>query len=329
MSKKNLSTVFQLVLFLGLGIGLILWRYNAMSEEEKEGMFAAFREVRLWWSIPILFIGFLSHFFRALRWKLLLKPLAIYPRTANITFAVLIGYIVNTLVPRLGEVAKCTVLAKYEKVPADKMVGTIIAERAFDVLCLVLLLLATLGLQYDIIFPFAKKLYEQLFLNSSNEFIWSRLIIVLAIVIVGFVILIKLAGTKKESKIGKVIGNILEGLKSIGKIKEKGLFLLYTALIWGFYVLMAIIGFWAMPELENMPLIASLAVITFGSVGMIVTPGGIGAYPIIVAQVLMLYGIHEGLGTAYGWVCWTANTAVVLILGILSLILLPIYNRKK
>jgi len=329
MSKKNLSTILQLIIFLGLGIGLIIWRFDVMSAEDKAGMYEAFKHVRFWWSVPVLIVGFFSHFFRALRWKLLLRPLDIFPRTANVTFAVLIGYLANTLIPRLGEVAKCTVLAKYEKVPADKMVGTVIAERAFDLVCLTIILLATLALQYDIIFPFAKNLYEKVFLDEEGSFIWSRVIIGLSIIILGFIFLIKFTKTKKESKIGKIIANIMEGLKAIGKIKQKGLFFLYTLLIWGSYTLMVVIGFWAMPELENIPIIASLAVITFGSVGMIATPGGIGAYPIIVAQVLLLYGISEGVGTAYGWVCWAATTLVVLILGVFSLILLPVYNRNK
>lgn len=329
MTKKTKSTILQLIIFLGLGIGLIIWRFDAMSKAEKMEMFEAFKHVRYIWAFPILIIGFFSHFFRALRWKLLLRPLEIYPRTANVTFAVLIGYLVNTLVPRMGEVAKCTVLAKYEKVPADKMVGTIIAERAFDLVCLILILLTTLLLQYDIISPFANSLYEKLFLDDQGQFIWLRIVIAILIFIVGIAVLIKLTKSKKESKIGKIIGNILEGLRAIGKMKQKFLFFVYTLLIWGLYTSMVIIGFWAMPELENTPIIASLAVITFGSVGMIATPGGIGAYPVIVAQVLLLYGINVGFGTAYGWVSWAATTGIVLILGIISLILLPIYNRNK
>lgn len=329
MTKKTKSTILQLIIFLGLGIGLIIWRFDAMSKAEKLEMFEAFKHVRYIWAFPILIIGFFSHFFRALRWKLLLRPLEIFPKTANVTFAVLIGYLVNTLVPRMGEVAKCTVLAKYEKVPADKMVGTIIAERAFDLVCLILILLTTLFLQYDIISPFANSLYEKLFLDDQGQFIWFRIIIAILIFIAGIALLIKLTKSKKESKIGKIIGNILEGLKAIGKMKQKFLFFVYTLLIWGLYTSMVIIGFWAMPELASTPIIASLAVITFGSVGMIATPGGIGAYPVIVAQVLLLYGINVGFGTAYGWVSWAATTGIVLILGIISLILLPIYNRNK
>ena len=300
-----------------------------MNETEKTAMFDAFTHVRWWFGIPIFVIGFISHFIRALRWKQLLQPLQIFPSVPNITFSVLIGYLVNTLVPRLGEVAKCTVLAKYEKVPADKLVGTIIAERAFDLVCLVVILFITLGLQYDIIYPFARDLYMKLFTDSSGNFIWLRIIIACGVMLAGILAVILLYRKIKNSKIGHIIKGIGEGLKAIGQVKNKGLFLLHTVLIWSMYTLAVIVGFYALPETEHITPLAGLAVITFGSVGMIATPGGIGAYPVIVAQVLLLYGMSEGIGLAYGWVSWAAQTAIVLVLGLITLILLPIYNRNR
>jgi uncharacterized protein (TIRG00374 family) len=136
MNKKTLLTILQYVVFLGLGIAIIFYMMGQLSEQDKAEMLAAIKGVRLWMMIPIVIVGFLSHWFRALRWKLILEPLDIKPTTINTFFSVMIGYIANLALPRAGEVAKCTVLARYEKVPADKMIGTIVAERAFDVLCL-------------------------------------------------------------------------------------------------------------------------------------------------------------------------------------------------
>ncbi len=329
MSRKTASTLLQLIIFLGLGMGLVVWRYNAMGQTEKDDMFAAFQHVRWWYSVPIFIIGFLSHYFRALRWKLILQPLGIYPSTANTTFSVLIGYLANALVPRLGEVAKCTVLAKYEKVPADKLVGTIIAERAFDMVILILILFITLGLQYDVIYPFARDLYMKLFTDNNGQFIWARILIALGIVVAGIVAIVVLYRNIKNSKVGHIIKGIGEGLKAIALVKRKGLFLLHTLLIWSGYTGAVVVGFHALPETEMVPVLAGLAVISFGSIGMIATPGGIGAYPVIVAQVLLLYGLSEGIGLAYGWVSWAAQTAIIIILGLASLILLPLYNRNK
>lgn len=329
MSKKTISTIIQLIVFLGLGIALMLWRYNAISPKDKADMFEAFGHIRWIWAAPLLLIGFLSHYFRSLRWKMLMQPLNVFPSTTNTVFAVLIGYLANALIPRLGEVAKCTILAKYEKVPADQLVGTIIAERAFDLVCLVLLLFTTLFLQFDIIYPFAKELTQTIFLDESGNIQWLRFVIAAFIVIIAIILFIRLTRTFRKSKVGKIIQGIGNGLKSIGHIKNKARFLLLTLCIWGMYAMLIIIGFWAMPEMDGISLLASLAILTFGSVGMIATPGGIGAYPVIIAEVLILYGVSSGIGFAYGWVSWAGQTAIVVVLGLASLILLPLYNRNK
>ncbi|MBS1590370.1 MAG: flippase-like domain-containing protein, partial [Bacteroidetes bacterium] len=152
MKKKTVLTLFQYIIFFGLGAILIWWQYTKLSPLDKNEIFASFHAVKgkIWLLAPVLIIGFLSHLFRALRWKLLLAPLKLKPSTPNITFAVLIGYLVNLLVPRMGEVARCSVLAKYEQEPVDKIVGTMVAERSFDFICLVFVTLLTFVLQIDV-----------------------------------------------------------------------------------------------------------------------------------------------------------------------------------
>jgi uncharacterized protein (TIRG00374 family) len=329
MTKKNLSTILQLIVFLGIVAGLIVWRYNAMTTQDRAAMFNAFKHVRWIYLIPIFVIGFLSHYFRSLRWKQLLEPLSIYPSTMNTVLSVLIGYLGNTFIPRLGEVAKCTVLAKYEQVPADKLVGTIIAERAFDTVCLLLIVFLTLALQYNIIYPFALDTYHKMFFDATGNFIWLRILIALGVIVLGIVALLILYKKIKNSKVGHIIKGIGEGLKAIALVKNKWKFILNTILIWTCYTGSVIVGFYALPETERLPLLAGLSVISFGSIAMIVTPGGVGAFPVIVAQVLLLYGLNEGIGSAYGWVCWAAQTLVVITLGLIALLLLPIYNRTK
>jgi uncharacterized protein (TIRG00374 family) len=329
MTKKNKSTIFQLIIFLGLAVALIVWRYNEMSVDDKAAMFNAFRHVRWIYLLPVFAIAFFSHYFRSLRWKQLLEPLSIFPTTANTVFSVLIGYLVNTLVPRLGEVAKCTVLAKYEKVPADKLIGTIIAERAFDTVCLLIIILLTLVLQYDIIYPIANEIFHKMFFDATGAFIWMRILLALGVVVIGIVALILLYKKIKDSKIGHIIKGIGDGLKAIALVKNKWKFFLNTILIWGCYTGSVIVSFHALPETENLPMLAGLSIISFGSIGMILTPGGIGAYPIIVAKVLVLYGLAEGLGLAYGSVSWVAQTLIIILLGLIALILLPLNNRTK
>jgi uncharacterized membrane protein YbhN (UPF0104 family) len=213
MNKKNVITV---MVFLSLGIALIYWQYNNIAPEDRSKIYQSIANAKWIYVLPAIIISFASHYFRALRWKLLLAPLEIKPGIVNTTLAVLIGYFVNLLVPRAGEVAKCTVLAKYEKAPVDKMLGTIVAERAFDTLCLGLFAVITLLLQYDIVLGYAQDLGQQLmngFLRTPDgAIIWNKLIFLLLIglvVIVGFVFLIK---KTKNSAIGKALLGIWEGL---------------------------------------------------------------------------------------------------------------------
>ena len=323
MNKRTLITVAQYLVFLGLGIGIIYYMFHSMSADDKVKMVASIKQTRLILLLPVIIGGFFSHFFRALRWKLLLKPLKIFPGTVNTTLSVLIGYLVNLLVPRMGEVAKCTVLARYEKVPADKMVGTIVAERAFDVVTLGVITIAAFVLQADVIGTYVE--------SNFGAFAAKRTFFIGAFTGLIFLILfmIFIYRRNKESKIAKFIKGMADGVSSIFQMKDRGKFLFYTLTIWALYWFMVLLGFWSLPGTDHLGPLAALVVLVFGSVGMIVTPGGLGAYPILVAQILLCYSISVSDGNALGWVSWLGQTCVIIVLGVLSLIILPIYNRNK
>ena len=215
--KKIVLTILQYVIFFGLGGLLIWWQYGKLSPNDKTEIFTSFSEVkdRIWLVLPVLIVGFLSHLFRALRWKLLLEPLKLKPTTANITFAVLIGYLVNLLVPRMGEVARCTVLAKYEREPVDKIVGTIVAERSFDILCLVLVTLLAFVLQMEIASEYVNEQMAKFAISGTA-------IAVILGGMAGFIaLLILIYRRNKKSKIGHFISNIGYGILSIKFMHKK------------------------------------------------------------------------------------------------------------
>lgn len=328
MTKKHVYTLLQIIIFMGLGLGLIYWRYTEMSPENKVAMADAFKNIKWWVLLPIAIVGFLSHYFRALRWKILLKTVALEPTTANTTFAVLIGYLVNTVVPRLGEVAKCTVLAKYENTAPDKAIGTMIGERAFDMISLLVVMLLVLLFERNIAFTLLNDYFGKYF-HDGNAIIWKTVIIAILVVIAGIAAFIFLVKKLKNTKVGNIIKSLGDGIASVWRMKARGAFLLYTFLIWLMYTLMVYIGYYSLDATTGMGMTSALAIIAFGSIGMIATPGGIGTYPLIVAGVLLLFGINEGVGMAFGWICWGVQTGLVLILGLASLILLPIVNGKR
>lgn len=329
MSKKTLLTAIQYIIFLGLGIAIIFYMSSQLSAEDKASMMDAIKSVRLWLLIPIFIAGFLSHYFRALRWRLLLEEVDVKPSILNTTFAVMIGYIGNLVLPRAGEVAKCTVLARYEKVPADKMIGTIVAERAFDVVCLAIITIAAFILQADIIGDYAEGLFGTMSSNAKGVFttIYFKIFIVVSsALLLAFILLFKRI---KGTKIGQFIIGLGDGIRSIISLKKRGSFIIYTILIWTMYWFLVWMGFWSMSQLDHLSGMAALVVLIFGSIGMITTQGGIGAYPYLVGKILVYYNIAEVYGLAFGWVSWSVQTGIVILFGILSLILLPIYNNKK
>jgi uncharacterized protein (TIRG00374 family) len=323
MTKKTLLTVVQFIIFVGLGVAIIYWKASELSADDKKEMYDSMRTANLWMLIPLLVTGFFSHWFRALRWRLLLEPVHIRPTKTNTVIAVLIGYLVNLLVPRMGEVAKCTVLARYERVPADKMVGTIVAERAFDLLCLILVTIFAFTVQADVIGSYTEQITGKLFQKTRSILIAAGVLVAL------IALMIFIYRRSKDSKVGRFIKGIGDGVRAIFRLEKRWLFLFYTVMIWGCYIFMLVLGFWSMPVTQGLSFLAALVVLIFGSVGMIITQGGIGAYPVLVGNVLTHYGLDEPSGLAFGWVSWIVQTLIVLVLGFAALILMFTYNRTK
>jgi uncharacterized membrane protein YbhN (UPF0104 family) len=322
MKRKTAVTLLQLIIFSALGGGIVWYMLSHMSTEDRASMVEAIKQTNLLWMVPFFFTFLLSHWARARRWMLMLDPVGIHPTAANTTFAVLIGYLVNLIPPRAGEVAKCTVLARYEKMPADKMIGTIVAERSFDVICLIAVITITLLWQGDALNTYLEGELRGHTPSTSTLVMWG---IFLAL-IVGF--LIALYRSNKQSKIGRFIGGLGDGFTSIFHLRKKGMFLVYTALIWGSYLAQVIFGFIAMPATSELGVGPALMTLIFGSVAIIAAPGGIGLYPFMVGKLLHFgYGLTMPAANAFGWVSWLALTVATLVAGVASLILLPIYNR--
>ncbi len=330
MNKKILSLI-QYLFFLGLGI-FLLWL--TLRKSDWNSIRKDLLEAEYIYLIPATIMLVLSHYVRALRWRILMEPLGYKPTRLNTFLAVMVGYWANLAVPRLGEVLKCTVLARYEKVPADKLVGTIVAERAFDVVTLVVIFFITIAIQYDIIGDFTMNALQGFFQTQSGGF--SVLKISLALAGLMLLILICWFAYKKLShksfviKIRKVVEGIWQGLISVRYIKNKGLFIFHSALIWGLYLLSTYMGFFAMKDMSQYGIKAAFSALTFGSLGMIIpSPGGIGSFQYAIQQVMMLYGVSAEKGLSLGMLIWFAQTGIVILAGTICFLLLPVVNKKK
>jgi uncharacterized protein (TIRG00374 family) len=329
--RKTIVTAAQYVIFLGLGIFLLWLTTRNLTDEELTQMKQALLKAKYVLVIPAMVLLLASHYSRALRWKILMEPLGFQPKTANTFFAVMLSYFFNLLVPRLGEVMKCTILARYEKTPVDKLVGTMVAERAFDFICLVLVVIITVLIQIDVVGGYASEEFSKIMARASDD--PKRVIIPVIALILGFFIikllLSRFAHISIVGKIKKIFRGIWEGLTSVRFVKRKTAFFLHTIFIWTMYLLSIRLGFYTMESVADLGIKPSFTILSFGSLAMIVTQGGIGAYQLAVQKTLTLYGISEVNGLAYGWLLWLVQTLMVLGVGFLCLLILPIYNRKR
>jgi uncharacterized protein (TIRG00374 family) len=331
--NKYLRTILKYIFFLGLGIFLAWWSLKDLTTENKSQIREALKTAKYWLLIPVFAILLLSHFTRAMRWRLLMQPLGYKPSKTNTFFAVLIGYLTNHAVPRLGEVVKCTMLSRYEKIPADKLIGTIILERIIDAITLLVIFGITLIIQ--------PHLYSQLIdtffysTKSSEEkklagWIIGLIILGVIIFIIGLWMYLKKKNFNDLLLLFKKIGrSIWQGISAIRHLKKRRQFILLTVLLWTLYLSGGYIGFMALQETHVYGIREAFTVLSAGSIGMIATPGGIGAYAYLLQQTMILYGLNEGIALAFGWILWLAQTAVILIGGLISFVAMPYYNKQK
>lgn len=331
--KKKLVSILQYLFFLGLGVFLVWWSLHQIPDEKWGEFKRSLQTANYWLLLPVFLILSLSHILRALRWRILMLPMGYTPSFLNTFFAVMIGYLANLAVPRLGEVLKCTLLARYEKVPAEKLVGTIVAERAFDVISLGIVFLLALISQFDIVGEYATQLFKQLFENKSGNFSWTKLflalVIIAAVIIAVKVWFYQFAHLKIVIAAKKILQGIWEGLISIRKLKQKKLFIFYSAAIWALYILGTWVGLLATDGTSHLGMREAISGLAFASIGMIVTPGGIGAYAYFLAKVLEKNGVPFEIGFANGTLQWFAQFLIVVVVGFICLGLLPLYNKKK
>lgn len=320
--KKNISKLLNILLPLLLGVFLVYYAYNQFTEDQIEEMKSQFRDANYNYIIISSFFSILSLWARAYRWKYALRYMG-YPVSTFTNFmAISIGYLLNLTVPRSGEVSRAIVLQKYEKVPFDKGFGSIVSERIIDLICLLLCVFLALILQYEVLkdFLLAKVPVEKL----------SMLAIIAFVGLLATIALFYYSKWKVILFIKNKIKGLTEGVSSIFKMPYKVGFLFHTFLIWFGYIATFYFGTHAIEATSTLSIPIVMSAFVAGSFAVSFTNGGFGAFPLIIAELLSIYSISAVAGTAFGWILWTTQTAIVVILGALSFLILPLYyNQKK
>lgn len=266
-------------------------------------------------------LAFLGYILRAYRWKYTLEYVG-YPSDFkfNLT-AVSIGYFLNLTIPRSGEISRAALLTKYKNVPFDKGFGTIIAERIVDFIILLLFILTAIILEFSTL------------KNFLLEYIPIQKLIVLAVIgilfgILGIYLMIY-SKLKIVLKIKDKISGLTEGVLSVFKMPKKWIFLTYTLLIWLTYVLMFYSVIFALEETRIITFSAVIVAFVIGSLTIAFTNGGFGFFPVLIAKILFLYHIPIEAGNAFGWIVWTSQLIITILLGGLAFLILPTFTKKE
>ena len=280
-----------------------------------------FRTANYAWIALGMCFGLLSNLSRAYRWKYLIEPMGYTLRFPNSIMAVFVTYLANFGIPRSGEVLRAAVLTNYEGVPFQKSFGTIIAERMADLIILLSIVAITLLIQFDFIFELLEKAFQP-----------KKLILFGAIGIafcMAMFLYLKKSQSKVALKVRDFVRGLLEGILSVFKMEHKWAFIFHTLFIWLMYILMFYVTSLAVADLNGVSIGALLIAFIEGSFTIAATNGGIFVYPLAIGASFSLFDIPENPSIAFGWIIWSSQTLMIIILGSLSFLFLPIYNRKN
>lgn len=320
--KKQIGKWLTVLIPLLIGIGIIYYQYTTLTSDEIGKIKISFEKANYYYILISLVIACVGYWSRAYRWKFALNHLGYQTKFSTNFLTVCVSYLVNLTVPRSGEITRAALLKKYEDVPFDKAFGTIVAERIVDLLIFFLFVFIGFVSQFD-------KIYQ--FLLSENVSLQS-LIVTAFVGLILFIIFILIwiyAEWKIILKLKKKLSGLVEGITTVYKMKDKWKYIFHSFFIWFSYLAMFYIAIFALPETSEISFNVVIMGFIFGSLAVGFTNGGLGAYPFSIALIFSLYGITKDVGIAFGWLVWTSQTILAIVLGLISYVLLPVLNRNK
>lgn len=277
-----------------------------------------------------LIFGLLGNVIRGFRWALLIDSLGVKFKKSNAILAVVGNYAVNLVLPRVGEIWRCGVVAKYDNISFTKLIGTLVIDRVFDT---VMVGLITLGIFiFNISFFthfFAKnpELMNGLYELSHSVWLYVGLIVFATLIWVLFAYFSHLTIIRK---VKEVLRNIWDGMKSIWLMKQKIRFIIQTILIWVSYFLFFYITFYAFDFTRELGVKVGLIAFAMSSIAVAVpVQGGIGPWHFMVIATLVTFGVKDTDASAFALVVHTLQTVWTGLVGLIAVLLLPIINGRK
>jgi len=345
MLKKTL----QFLLFLGIGLailGLVFRSQNTAFQEQcrldgvppgqcslMDKLLYDFSTIDISWMFAVIVAFTLSNVFRAARWQMLIEPLGYRARFSNSLLTILLGYFANLGFPRMGEVVRAGTLARYENIPLEKVMGTLVVDRLMDFICLGVVVGLAFVLEGDTLLHFINQHRDV----ESNDSLWKNpvvlgiLLVILLVTLTSIFFWQKLSHLPFFKKVTQLLKGFWEGLRSVFKMKNPGLFLAYSAGIWLMFFLQCYFNLKAFPPTAELGAGAALMVFVFGTLGFVIpSPGGMGTFHALAIAGLALYGINGGDAFSYANIAFFAIQIFYnIVAGVLALVLLPILNKNK
>ncbi len=343
--KKTLINVLKFLLFLGIGLSILYMVYqsqNAAFQEEcaikgipdeecslLQKVISDFKGANYFWILMVLVAFTLSNVSRAIRWNMLIRPMGYRPRFINAFLTTVLGYFANLGLPRMGEVVRGASLAQYERIPVEKVMGTIVVDRIIDVISILLVTSLAFLIEFDTIWQFINDKADLGRLANLGN-----LMLLAAgggIALLGLLYLFRkpLGKTKLYAKVRSLVLGFWEGIKTVRQLDRPWLFLAHSLNIWLMYYAMTYLCFFAYEPTAGLSPVAALLVFVFGGWGVVIpSPGGMGTYHFLAQTALAMYGVSGDDGFAWANISFfSIQLGCNVLIGILALVLLPILNR--
>jgi glycosyltransferase 2 family protein len=335
MLKKFLN-IFKYFVFLGFGVLVFWWVYK---DEPIAKYKSAFSDLTYFWIILSVFFNVLSQISRAMRWNMLIRPLGYNPKLYNSYLSVLILYFVNLLLPRAGEVFRCTILSKYEKIPFAKLAGTVFVERMADFITLMLLAVIILLSQFGVFVAFFNT-HPEVKANLLHIFSLRNIMLGVGFLLFCLAALLMFNNYYKKRKsdrgntlikrIRLIKQNFVSGIKSIAQLENKWLFIGHTLFIFVMWLFMLYVIFLAYGPTSHLSLQTGMITFLMGGLAMLApVQGGIGPWHFMVYETLFIYGIDKADGKVFALIAHASTNLIYLILGLVALMIIPMINPSK
>lgn len=322
--KKILNILVKTGIPLLLGAVILYWIYRNFNFEEVS---LAFKSMDMWWFWLSCVFGVLSHAIRGWRWNLTLAPLGYYPSSSNCVYSIFIAYAANLIVPRIGEVSRCIVLERYDKVPFAQSLGTLVSERLVDTLMVVIITAIAVLSQWHVFYAFVADSG-----TSDSATVFSSIgrvaVFVLSAIAVGILLYLLLRRMSLWVKIRSFISRFWAGFTSLAKMRNLWLFIAETVAIWLCYFLQFYLCFFCFPFSADLSVAAALLLFVAGSIAVVVpTPNGAGPWHFCVMGIMMLYGVSSTNAGIFALIVHSLQTLLVALLGIVGLMMLQIKKQ--